>query len=473
MAASESITLDQTNDDSSAPNLSNLDPNTLETANSALLDQVDRILRSDELHSSEVLRRLLKFLAQKTVSGEADDLKEYIVAIEGLGRPTTYDPRQNSAVRIQVGRLRQKLENYYRREGQHDQILIDIPKGRFKLKGESRECSINSVPQDNSAPVALAEPAEKLNMQRFKHLAAAVRAAAWVAAGIMLALAGEALLHRARPANANSSAISTPVRWDASIEELWRPFLTSTRPMLVAIDDPLYVEIDPKKAILYHDRTLDTWEKVVSSPEVKAISELLKSHDIEPVRYFTAYQEANASFMLARLLGWRVQSMSVVKATDLSMRDVAENNIVFVGNQNEFFSQQMKASPIESPLQLVPEGVRNLHPGPNEQELYFDNYALAPSDEGFAYALVSHLPGPLGGNDVVSFTSIRAAGYAAAVQSFTDPGFVRPLVAKLKQAGGGQMPRYYQVLLKIQFKSEVPKEITYVLCRELQYAPKQ
>src|SRR5579875_1387324 len=100
--------------------------------------QVERVLHSEEFRGSEVLRRLLRFLAEKSASGEADDLKEYTVAIEGLGKPSTYDPRHNSAVRIQVGRLRQKLADYYRTEGLEDTLIIDIPKGRFKLKCEVR-----------------------------------------------------------------------------------------------------------------------------------------------------------------------------------------------------------------------------------------------------------------------------------------------------------------------------------------------
>ncbi|WP_165420042.1 hypothetical protein [Edaphobacter modestus] len=63
---------------------------------------------------------MLTYLAEKVAGGEADQLKEYVVAIEGLGKPASYDPQQNSTVRIQVGRLRQKLAEYYRTEGLHD-----------------------------------------------------------------------------------------------------------------------------------------------------------------------------------------------------------------------------------------------------------------------------------------------------------------------------------------------------------------
>ena len=111
-------------------------------------------------------------------------------------------------------------------------------------------------------------------------------------------------------------------------------------------------------------------------------------------------------------------------------------------------------------------------PAPGEPSLFADDYSTAPKEEGTAYALVSHLPGPLGGNEIESFTSSRSAGYVAAVKAFTNPDFVRDLVGKLRQAGRGQMPRYYQVLLKVKFSAEEPTEITYVMARELRYPSK-
>src|SRR5579875_1574469 len=108
-------------------------------SNDLLKEQVDRIVRSEEFRSAEVLRRLLQYLADKAAAGEADKLKEYVVAIEGLGKPASYDPQHNSAVRIQVGRLRQKLAEYYRNEGINDPLIVDLPKGRFRLVCEPRK----------------------------------------------------------------------------------------------------------------------------------------------------------------------------------------------------------------------------------------------------------------------------------------------------------------------------------------------
>src|SRR4051794_4899163 len=98
--------------------------------------QVDRILASKTFEASDVHRRLLHFLSEKTLSGEADRLKEYTIGIEAFGKPESYDPKQDSIVRLQVGRLRQKLAVYYQSEASGDTIGVTVPKGAFKLNFE-------------------------------------------------------------------------------------------------------------------------------------------------------------------------------------------------------------------------------------------------------------------------------------------------------------------------------------------------
>src|SRR5579863_6698251 len=114
--------------------------------------QIDRILRSETFRSAEALRKLLRFLADRLAAGDADQLKEYSVGIDGLGKPADYDPRQDSTVRIQVGRLRHKLAEFYRSEGLNDPYVVEIPKGHFKL----------SVTPSPLPAAAIADPGEVL-----------------------------------------------------------------------------------------------------------------------------------------------------------------------------------------------------------------------------------------------------------------------------------------------------------------------
>jgi hypothetical protein len=426
----------------------------------ALLSQVERILQSNEFRSSEVLRRLLRFLGEKSAAGEADQLKEYVVAIDGLGKNPSYDPRQNSAVRIQVGRLRQRLAEYYRTEGKADEIIIDLPKGHFRLTCEQRSTMVEpplSAAMAPPTPVNLPDDiGRKATPSSFR---------AWVWAGLAMAIAIACAIYY-RP-HMTARVIPSVPGWTSDLQELWGPFVDSKQPLILAIEDPLFVELRSAPGIYYRDRSLNQWKDVVGSPAVASLRGALKKADIQPSRYYTAFGEVRVSFLLGKLLGPREQNFSILKTSQLSWQQLADNNVLFVGVQNLFFDEQLHGMPLDPQFVPLESGIRNVHPRPGEPVLFTDQYSTAPNEEGVAYALATHVPGPLRHNDVESFTSSRSAGYVAAVQWFTDPALARVLVAKLREASGGEMPRYYQVILKVKFRDDVPTETTYVLSREL------
>ena len=106
-------------------------PGTLGHPNRAeCLGQLERLVSSPLLQGSEALCKLLQYLAHHTLNSPADHLKEYQIGTEVLGRPADFDPQTDSSVRMQVGRLRTKVIEYYNSSGIHDSILIDIPEGQ-------------------------------------------------------------------------------------------------------------------------------------------------------------------------------------------------------------------------------------------------------------------------------------------------------------------------------------------------------
>ena len=143
------------------------------------LGQLDRLLRSPLLQGSEALCKLLQYLAHHTLNSPADHLKEYQIGTEVLGRPPDFDPQTDSSVRMQVGRLRTKLTEYYNSAGIHDPILVDIPKGRYTLSFERRV----DAPQQEVVHEAVVHPPRSASAQR-----------RWMLAGlIVLAIACAAL----------------------------------------------------------------------------------------------------------------------------------------------------------------------------------------------------------------------------------------------------------------------------------------
>src|SRR5207248_9436831 len=97
------------------------------------LAQIEKISNSGLLHGAESLCRLLRYLGRSAVDHPGVHLKEYQIATEVFGRSADFDPQMDSTVRVQVGRLRQKLHEYYAAEGTEDAILVDLPKGSYAL----------------------------------------------------------------------------------------------------------------------------------------------------------------------------------------------------------------------------------------------------------------------------------------------------------------------------------------------------
>src|ERR1017187_6009457 len=99
----------------------------------ALHSQIEGLNRSSILRGSESLCKLLKYLGEHSLDSPGSSLKEYQIAPEVFGRPADFDSRVDSTVRVQTGRLRSKLAEYYAGEGAPDRLLIEIPKGAYLL----------------------------------------------------------------------------------------------------------------------------------------------------------------------------------------------------------------------------------------------------------------------------------------------------------------------------------------------------
>jgi len=93
--------------------------------------ELDRILASKGFATAGRLSKLLRYVVEKTLAGETNQLKEYAVGIEVFERDEKYDPRLDSIVRVEAGRLRTKLDEYYNGDGAGSPIRIALPRGGY------------------------------------------------------------------------------------------------------------------------------------------------------------------------------------------------------------------------------------------------------------------------------------------------------------------------------------------------------
>jgi TolB-like protein len=113
--------------------------------------QLDRLLASEAFAGSARLSRFLRYVVERALAGEGDRLKEYAVGVDVFDRDEAYDPRVDSLVRVEAGRLRTKLSEYYAGAGAADPVIIRMPRGSYAPVFEPRASAPPVVP-DGTAP---------------------------------------------------------------------------------------------------------------------------------------------------------------------------------------------------------------------------------------------------------------------------------------------------------------------------------
>jgi len=137
--------------------------------------QLERLLASDAFAHTDRLRRFLRFVVERALAGEADALKEYVIGLEVYDRGDDYDPRVDSIVRVEAGRLRSKVESYYAHDGRRDPILIAIPRGSYAPVFERREDQ--RAPAESAAPADAASEPRPVSRRAWRPAAGVVAAA--------------------------------------------------------------------------------------------------------------------------------------------------------------------------------------------------------------------------------------------------------------------------------------------------------
>jgi TolB-like protein len=116
--------------------------------------QLDRVLRSEALANAERARRFLRYVVERTLAGDGDRLKEFVIGVDVFDRDDQYDPRIDSIVRVEAGRLRSKLDQYYSRATDEDRVVIHIPRGSyvpsFEFRAPRAASAASQLPDANS-----------------------------------------------------------------------------------------------------------------------------------------------------------------------------------------------------------------------------------------------------------------------------------------------------------------------------------
>jgi predicted ATPase len=151
----------------------------------AIAAHLDVILASGTFKGADSLKALLRFTVHEALAGRGEDLKEYVLGATVLRKGESFDPKADGIVRVQMRRLRERLQRYYEAEGSNDPLRIEIPKGAYTpafVSAGSRSGAMESPFAHQALPVGRDV---QLAEMRAKFVAAAA------GQGSMLCLCGE------------------------------------------------------------------------------------------------------------------------------------------------------------------------------------------------------------------------------------------------------------------------------------------
>jgi hypothetical protein len=275
---------------------------------SAVLAQLARLLDSPHFRNSKRAQSCLDFIVRQTLANRADQLKERCIGIEVFGRDADYDTGADSIVRVAANELRKKLAQYYV-HAPADEPLIELAPGsyvpEFRFPEASRTASSDSTPE--------------LEARGWKRISGK-RLVAPLAVIALVAAAGAWVLY---------SRAFQPDR-----AAFWSPVLTTSRPVLVCIGNPVVYLLSKR---IHNDYRKAHPDEVKSGPYVIRLDpdSSVSASDIVPaLNQFVGAGDAQAVATLATLFARMDKPFEVRAANEVSYSDLKSRPVVFIGFSN-------------------------------------------------------------------------------------------------------------------------------------------
>ena len=431
-------------------------------------DQVQRIVNSKTIQSAPTLQQLFRFLATRALQAHTDEIKEYTIGVEALGRKQDFDPKTDPIVRVQVYRLRQKLKEYYELEGSQDSILVEIPKGHYLPKFEL----LKPLPS-NLRPVPVPEPeigpeaagamntkVPSVGLSRRASIMVILFALAAFAAGFWT----DHYQHRNRQAGlANRSGQDFEQPTDP-VKAFWASFIKEDSAPIIAYADPVFLLDGSTDLFRYrHGASDDRGARVdphlarqfASNPALVA-----KAGPLYFDNGYTGTGDVVAVAMLTSLFTQMGARPTVESSYDITTNDLKQHNVILLGSsfQNVAVAQLPTRGDFlyvasESLHDLWAGRIVNTHPQGNERRNYRTERDPATGTLKADYALISFQPGVVPGRHIVNLGGLDTKGMEGSVLLATSKSGVEELSRALPAIGQpkDKIPSF-QALLRVDLE---------------------
>jgi hypothetical protein len=391
--------------------------------------QIDKLLSSHALHGSESLCKLLRYLADHALDHPGASPKEYQIATEVFGRPSNFDPHLDSTVRVQAGRLRGKLAEYYATEGAEDPILVDFPRGTYALTfherpagtGRNHGSGLHELPSEGS--------------QTRRKWLAAVTLLSVILSAVVAVTTDRFLNRRTAEARLTSDSSDLPVAFHV----FWRGFLTGPQEPWVIFSNAAFVG-RPYVGMRYYNRTRDSGAVILD--HYTGVGEVLAVHALDNV------------FQKLR------QQIRVKRGSLFSLDDAKNNDLIFIGSPSENLTllelpntQQFVFKQITSGSRMGTMEIINSHPESGEPK----EFLPTPPDVTLTedYSIIALKRGLNPAHSVLILAGATTIGTQAAVEYVCQQNSLEELLLRLSVSNSGEL-KPFEAIIRVKVARGVP-----------------
>ena len=408
--------------------------------------EIERLVKSHTLHGSESLCKLLRYLGKHALEHPGVPVKEYQIATEVFGRQADFDPQLDSMVRVQAGRLRSKLAEYYGTEGAVDRLIVELPKGSYAITFHERSAS-GATPGNGAAAISHSLlTAESPEESKRRGLALTVLATALVLA--LLAIGW--LLWNRREAAVSSAGLPAEASAAGPVQVFWRAFVSGPEEPWVIFSNAQFVG-RPDKGMRYLDTAKDGNAAILD--HYTGVGEVLAVHNLDLV--FNALH----------------RSLRIKRGSLFSLDDAKNNDLIFIGSPGEnlilleipstkeFTFRRMQEGPRAGNMEIV-----NVKPQPQESVSYIASPSNVPLTEDYAVVALVKAINPEHYELILAGTT--TIGTQAAAEYVTRENYLSELLSKMNVTKSAEM-KPFEAVIQVKVAKGVPVESSLVALRVL------
>jgi hypothetical protein len=366
--------------------------------------ELDAILASHHFRNSKRYPALLKYVVNKTLDGQASELKERLLGIEVFDRAANYDTSSDPVVRFSASEVRKRIAQFYRESGRSSLLEIDLPVGSYvpefrlhppaiveaessDLRDHGLDSMIRPVPLPTMAPVVRGW---LRLLPRWPGMTASI---GWLAAALLLLVVGLVTIHR--------------MRSSTTTEKILKPLLASPGSVQIVIGNGLHEVRTP------------------ADPE----------HEIIASQLHGAYNrvsvcDAVAVSRLAAVLGSQQKQYEVKEADLTNLQDLRQRSAILIGAYNNLWTMRLM-EPLRFHFVKDGHGVRIVDARDPQNMNWTVDYSKPNSATIYDYAILARYTDATTHSSLLIIAGIGAYGTQAASEAVTNPGDLAKLLSEM------------------------------------------